>query len=270
MHPTSRLALALSLSLIASRPALAADSPAVALLKGKGLVKSGLYFVVDEETSAIGKWKSARSVLADYQSASDRKARSDQSTRNAVDLEDRRAELEATLAELDIQINAQGMPQGGNQGLGGGSGMGMGPGGQGRGGFNQGFGSSPLIAQRNMLRTQLARITSMQRSVGNTTSAEEKKEAEAQSRKSQQDAKAALGDVRSAVSSVQKRYQELAADPSVQAAFRALEKEKMGGMKLGPSTEFRNMVKSLEKAERVVLGRSRSDTSSRKKTRTRG
>ncbi|QEH34434.1 hypothetical protein OJF2_29730 [Aquisphaera giovannonii] len=279
MLRTIRFAPSCFLALLMTQPGLAADSPTVTMLKGKGLAKSGLYFVIEDEKPAIAKWKAARPALSDYEAAVAKKDRADRAATDAALLAGRRAELEEILSQLDEQINAQGAMQGGNQAMGmaGGMGMGMGmgngpgmaPGGPGRGGFNQAMGMSPLAAQRNMLRAQLARVTSMQRTSGTSDAASAKKATETQAEKAQQEARKALADVRSAVDAAQKRYADLGADQSVRAAFRAMEKEKMAGMKLGPSTEFKSMVKSLEKAERVILGRA-ATTSSRKRARTRG
>ncbi|WP_422928642.1 hypothetical protein [Singulisphaera sp. PoT] len=48
-----------------------------------------------------------------------------------------------------------------------------------------------------------------------------------------------------------------------------LEKEKLGGLKIGPSTAFANMVKTLEKAERMVLAKKATTIGSRKKVKLR-
>jgi hypothetical protein len=91
---------------------------------------------------------------------------------------------------------------------------------------------------------------------------------EAESQKSLESAKADLTELRALVDAAMKRYDELNSDASVGAALQALEKEKLGSFRLGPSPAFKSAVKAAEDAERTVL-RKRTDALSRKKGRSR-
>ncbi|APW61839.1 hypothetical protein [Paludisphaera borealis] len=260
MHRICHVVLTLPLVVFSPAPSQAADSPAIAGLKEKGLARSGRFFVIDAEKPVLEKWKEARAVLTDHLATADRMKEAELSTRDLAQLEERRVELQAKLDEMNQQINEQGIRQGGGA-------AGFGQGGNRQGGFGQGAFVSQLISQRNMIRMNLAEITSTQKAF-KADAGTDKKTLDAQGKQSLEAAKAVLTELRKSVDAVSKRYAELGSDASVKAALQTLEKDKLGTLKLGPSTEFTSVVKSLEKAERMILGKNTS-TVSRKKGKSR-
>jgi hypothetical protein len=248
----------------------------VAALKEKGLARSGRYFVVEGEKAVLDKWKEVRASLNEYLATADRRRGEEQAAQNSARLEERRAELQSSLNEMNQLINEQGFQQ--NQGgfgqPGGGPG---GPGGNRQGGFGPGgFGQttalSQMIARRNMIRMNLNEIDAAQKSL--KASPQASPTADAKARKADDDAsrdaaKTSLAAFRKSVDEVLKQYDDLGSDASVKSAFQALEKEKLTGVKLGPSADFRNVVKSLETAEKKILGRATASTTRKKTTRSR-
>jgi hypothetical protein len=248
MFRVRHLVMSLPIVVFSSAVCPAADPPAIAALKEKGLTRSGRLFVIEDEQAVMEKWKSTRAVLAEYTAAAGRARDAEQAASEAAQLEERRAALQQNLNALDLQIGQQALPQGGN-----------------RGGFGQAGYYSQLISQRNMIRMQLDQIASMQKSA-RTDPRAEKKMPEEDGKKSLEGAKAALVAFRESVDAVTKRYDQLGADASVKAALRTLEKDKLGTFKLGPSSQFKAVVKSLENAERMILAK-KTTTVSRKKVR---
>ncbi|MDG3004088.1 hypothetical protein [Paludisphaera mucosa] len=255
------LVLSLSLVALASSPSQAADAPAVAALKEKGLTRSGRFFVIEAEQAALEKWKAARPVLAGHAANVERKSRADAAAEELAQLEASRVELQNTLSDLDQQVNPQGFQ----------------PGGFGQGGFEQGsfgqtgFGGQAYLAQVNTqrawVRANLVEIASLQRAARSETPKDEKA-LEAEMQKSLEAVRTALAEFREAADAVVRRYDELDVDPAVKSAFQALEKAKLGGLKLGPTPEFGNALKALAKAERTYLEK-KSPVVSRTRSRPR-
>lgn len=249
MRRSHHFALCLPLVLCVGAHGIASDSPSLAKLRTKGLSKSGRYLVIGDEEVVLGRWKASRVTLASSLEVAERRRAAEQEVRNAAELESLRQELQERLNDLNQQINEQNLstalpPSGG-----------PGQGGLARSGFGQAAMAPPLIQQRNMIRAGLAEITAMQRAAkANANPSEDLKSLSSQGQKSQEAARSTLKELRQQVDAVHKRYAELGADSSVKAAFRSLEQEKLGGLKLGPSNEFRSMVKSLEGTERKILG----------------
>ena len=232
------LILSLPFVVLAPVASLGADPRPMALLKEKGLSRSGRLFVLEAEDSVLEKWKATRAVLADYSRVAARMNEAEQAARELAQLEARRVELQERLNELNQQINEQGFQQANNR----------------PGGFGQGAYVSQLISQRNVIRMNLAEIVMTQKSIKDEAGPE-KKALEAASKKSLESATAALKDVRAAVNAVTKRYDELNADASVRKALLKLEKDKVGTFKLGPSMPFKTAAKTLENAERTILAK---------------
>ncbi len=226
--------------------ALGADSPAIGALKEKGLTRSGRLFVIEAEKPVLEKWKEARGVLADYLATAERKNEADLAARESEQLEAQRTELQEKLNELNQQINEQGFQQVNGR----------------PGGFGQGAYLSQLIAQRNLIRMNLAEITP-QKSVG-ADAAPDRKTLEAESKRKLEAARAVLAEIRESADAVTKRYVDLSSDASVRSALQSLEKEKLGTFKVGPSTPFKTAVKALENAEKMILAKKLSTVARRK------
>jgi len=267
-----RLALVFPIVVFPAIPALGADPPAAAALKEKGLSRSGRYFVVEGEKAVLDKWKETRASLNEHLATADRRQGEEQAASDSARLDERRAELQSRLDEMNQQINEQGFQQQAQGGFGqAGGGLG-GPGGNRQGGFGQGgFGQSSalsqMIAQRNMIRMNLNEIASAQKALKSPSTADAKAR-QAEDVASRDAAKKSLAEFRKSVDEILKQYNELGSDASVKSAFQALEREKLTGVKLGPSADFKNVVKSLETAEKKILGRASASTA-RKKTRSR-
>ena len=239
-------ALVLSLVVLSTGVSSAADSPAIAVLKEKGLTRSGRFFVIEAEEPVLQKWQESRAVIASYAAAAGRKNEADLSARELSQLEARRTELQNKLNDLNQQINEQGFQPGNNR----------------QGGGGQGSYISQLIAQRNMIRMNLSELTSTPRPSTDEVKSDQKA-LEAESKKRLEEAKAFLTEFRSEVDQATKQYEKLSSDTAVLTALGMLEKEKIGTFKLGPSTSFKTAVKTLENAERLVLAK-KSSTSRKK------
>lgn len=245
--------IVLSLPLVVVSPALSlgADSPAVAALKEKGLTRSGRLFVLEAEKAVLEKWKDSRAAVAEYAAAARRRDEAERVAGDLAQLEGRRVELQQNLDELNQQINLQGFqPVNGRAG-----------------GFGQGAYLSQLMAQRNMIRMNLNEIAAMQKAF-KTDAGTDRKAQDEETKKSLEAARSTLTDFRKSVDEVTKRYDELNSDASVKSALQALEKDKQGTFKLGPSAAFKSAVKALENAERTILAR-KAPAPARKKGRSR-
>ena len=243
--------LALPLVVFSPVLSLGADSPAIKALKEKGLTRSGRFFLLDAEQPVLDKWKSTRAVMADYNAVAARRNEAELAARESAQLEGRRTELQEHLNDLDQKINVQGFQQGNNRPV----------------GFGQGAYLSQLMAQRDMIRINLAEIASMQKSV-KADRGTDAKTLDAESKKALEAAKAALAEFRGSVNAVTKRYDQLGSDAAVKSALHALEEDRMGTFKLGPSAPFKAVVKALEKAEATILAK-KAAAVPRKKGRSR-
>ncbi|MHC5540218.1 hypothetical protein ACYOEI_18520 [Singulisphaera rosea] len=250
------VAWSFSVVVLASSVSLAADSPALTALKEQGLIRSGRLFVIDAEKPVLQKMKEARATLAEYTATENRKEESGRASGELAQLEACRTELRQRLEDMNQQINEQSFQQG------------NGPGRQGAGNFGRGGFSSPLVAQRNQIRMELAEVESHLKDFKDEVPKEtDRKALEEESKKNRETVKTTLEDLRRSVDEVTKKYDDLRAASSVKAALETLEKDRAGSFKLGPSAAFTAGVKTLENAERLVLKKAASST--RKKGRSR-
>ena len=93
----------------------------------------------------------------------------------------------------------------------------------------------------------------------------DKKTLEADSRKSQEAAKAVLTEIRASVDAVTKRYDELNSDATVKSALVRL-KSKVGSFKLGPSPAFKATVKASKTPNGLSWRRKRPPSPGRKQS----
>ncbi len=250
-------ASSLTLVVLTSSFAWGADSPAISVLKQKGLTRSGRFFVIEAEKPVLKKLRESWTVLTENSAIAKRKSEAEMAATELAQLEERRAELQQRLEETNQQINEQGFQQGNNQAR-------PGPNNFGQGGF-----ASPLSAQRNLIQMSLAEInTALKTAKAETPKDSDRKALEEESRKNLEACKEALAALRKSVDDVMKQYDDLRANTSVKSALLALEKDRLGTFTLGPSTTFKNAVKTIEKAERMILAK-KTSTVSRKKGRSR-
>jgi hypothetical protein len=245
------LVLFLPLMVFSSAPSLGDESPAMTLLKEKGLARSGSVFVIEAERPVLEMSSKIRGVVAEYLATAERKNESELRAQDYAQLEEHRVELQQRLDQLNQQINEQGFQQAGARG----------------GGSGQGTYLSQLISQRNMIQTTLTQVAAAQKPVKALPETDQKT-VEAENKKSVEAAKAFLTEFRASVDAVTKRYDELKSDASVKSALQALEKAKVGSFKLGPSPKYKIAVKSLDTAERLILAK-KTSTQSRKKAKSK-
>jgi prefoldin subunit 5 len=243
----------LVLPIVALAPAhsAAADSPAVTALKAKGLSRSGRVFVIEAERSVLDRWKEIRTAIADHAAAERRKNEAERIEQETAQLEEHRRELQAQLDVLNQQINEQGLPQGTYR----------------QGGFGQGAYVSQLVGRRNMILMNLSETVSTQKAYKSNSGTDQKSQ-EAEGKKSLAAVEAMLNEFRELVAAVTKQYDKLNADTAVIAALAALEKDKVGTFKLGPSPAFKNAIKALESAERSIHPK-KTSTPTRRKSNSR-
>ena len=197
--------------------------------------------------------KEARATLASHAELAQRKDQADQADRELAQLEAHQKELQEKLNELNQQINEQGFQQGnapprpGNNNL-----------------AQRGFGQQ-LINQRDMIKANLNEMAMVQKT--RKSQASDKKTFDEEIKKSTETAKALLAELRPMVDEVTNRYVSLGADADVKSAFSAMEKSGQGSFKLGPSEAFKSAVRTLDQAERLLLGK--KSALPRKKTRSR-
>ena len=152
----------LALLLIALRcgwtPSRGADAASESLLKSRGLTKSGHAFVIEAETPVLAKMKELRVALDIYSAAAHRKARAEQDATQISQIEERRAELQSELEELNQQINLQGSQTQGGQPF---NGFAR-PGGM---NFQQTTFTTRLSNQRDQVKNYLAEIRFQEREI---------------------------------------------------------------------------------------------------------
>ncbi len=89
-------------------PTRGADSASEAVLKEKGLTKSGHTFVIEDEKPVLAKMKEVRGIFATYATVAEKQAAAEQVAMQSAQLVQNRAELQANLNMLNQQINASG------------------------------------------------------------------------------------------------------------------------------------------------------------------
>jgi prefoldin subunit 5 len=230
-----------------------ADSPSVSALKEKGLTRSGITFVIEAEKPVLAKMKEARAVFAGYAAVAERQAVAEQVATRLTQLEQRRVELQNNLNDLNQQINEQGYAQANNS-----PGPGM------RNLAQSGL-VSQMIAQRNLIRNTMAEVSLEQNTLNaDAPQSKDRTAPDEDVKKKAEACKASLAELRPRVDEVTKKYADLGADVSVKAAISSLEKETKANLKLGPSDAFKAAAKTLDQAERKLLGK-KTPAFSRKK-----
>src|SRR4051812_24584075 len=109
MHQVRSAGFLLAFVVLGSGGTRGADSPpaSVAALKQKGLTKSGLTFVLEAEKPVLAGMKEVRALVADHARAAEKQAMAEQVATRLAQVEERRAELQDNLNDLNQQINEQ-------------------------------------------------------------------------------------------------------------------------------------------------------------------
>ena len=226
-------------------------------LKEKGLTKVGTVFVIDAEKPVLAKWKETRASFAAYAAMSDQQTANQQLADRASQLEENRANLQSQLEDLNLRIGDQGSTGGNNS-----------PGGFGGGGFPGRSFPSPLIGERNQIKAMLAEVTAEQKTLKNQSpQAKDNASLDNRVKRAEETFKAALGELRTQMDEVKKKYTDLEADPVVKPVL-ADAKKANPKLRIGPSDSFNSASKELDKAEQRFLGK-KATVVSKKKTRTK-
>jgi hypothetical protein len=256
--------LSLFLMLLGSSRSLGAEQSTVSALKEKGITKSGVTLVIEAEKPVLTKVKEVRELLTNTIAATTRKAEAEQAITELARLKESRADLQEKLNELNQLINEQGFQQANNAPR-----PGNGPPGQGNNTFAQAGYLQQLIAQRNMLKSNLVEITSAQNAINAHLPATDTKAMDGEVKANLEASKATVAEMRPMIDEVLKRYTDLASDPSVKAAIGELERATKAKFKLGPSDGFKAAVKMLDEAERKLLGKKPLAASNSKKKKSK-
>lgn len=230
-----------------------AENPTDAALKDRGLTKAGTVYTIEAEKPALAKLKDARAAFQAYAALSGEKGKHEELAAQSAQLEENRANLQSRLDALNLQVAADG----GNPNNGPG---GLGPGGTGGIGGLGGFGIpgqtvSPQAQERDQVRAALAQVTAEQRTVKNQSPQPKDSTAlEERIKKAEQAFKTTLGELRTQVDEVRKKYADLEADDSVKTLLADAKKANSKN-RIGPSDTLNNGIKELEKAERQFLGK---------------
>lgn len=260
----SRRPIELALILLAIMPGWSrgADSPPVTALKDMGLTKSGHVFVIEAEKPVLEKMKDVRAVANGYADAADRQAAAEQLIYQIAQREERCAELQANVNEMNQRINQQSFLQ-----------QQQNTNGMGRNRAQQqqmAAAMSQLTTQRGQIQAGLNEVAQEQRTLKASALQPKARTAlDDEVKTKAEDFKAALVELRPMVDEVTKKYTELAADPAVQAALAEIAKASKSLAKLGPSEAFTAAIKALDQAERRYLGKKPATAAKKAKAKAR-
>jgi uncharacterized phage infection (PIP) family protein YhgE len=219
--------------------ARAADGPAAKtspeeLLKGLGLHRAhAVYYVLDAEAEVKKKLGVARSLLERWNSVRSQQAALQEVGGQIQALTEQSNQLRQAINSSNMQMNNYRMSYGGR-------------------GFR---GYNPMLAQRNQYTMTLNAVNqqlNLLKSQAPTPQRSKELDAEAQR---QRDAfVSAVHDLRELVDSTVQKYDELAKNDQAKAALATLGQTAHVALKLGPSREFLDAVKQLERAEKSLKG----------------
>lgn len=232
----------------------AADPAAEAVLKGKGLAKSGRVYVIEAEAPALEKMNEVKAAHRAYLAAVERLEAADQFASQVAGLEQERRAMQASLNALNHAASQQQrMSHYGRRGS----------------RYSSGAMNSPLVAERNQARVALAQIASTQAAAkSQIPSAKDRKALEDAAKVKQDALKKTLEELRPMVDEVTAKYADLNADPRVRKALEDLASASKTVVKTGPSEPFAAGARALAQAERQFLGKTPTTASaSRKKAR---
>ena len=257
-HPNRPIKLAALFVVLVAGWCPADDSPPVAALKAKGLIKTGHVFAHEEaEKPALEKMKEVKAVANIYSQAADRQLAAEQAVYQLAQLDQSRVEIQTNLDNLNQQINQQSAQQ---------------QGGTGRNRVQQQQNATvmnQLVAQRNQYKAGLDEVALEQKTLkANIPQGKARAELDDDVKKKGEAFKAALAELRPMVDEVTRKYADIAADPSVKASLAEVAKMSKAAANVGPSDAFQAGTKALEQAERRFLGK-KPTPAAKKKVRTK-
>ncbi len=238
--------LAATLGMVGVIAAHADDTGFNGVLSKNGLTRAhGLYILKEPESEA-------RQKLAEMQS---RYKDLSMSYNQQMEFEYEAIQIQELTQQSNVLKNALNQY---NRALGGGR----------RGRYGNSMVNGELSAERVMVQQNYAMATQqLQMLKGRVPSAKIKKDLSDRIGKQRLELEGAVNELRTAVDSVVDKYDTLAKDEAIKSALNAASDTPVKP-KLGPSKEFHDMVKTLEKMERALKTGTVKPTASKKKSKT--
>jgi hypothetical protein len=228
------------------------DSEFEAALKAKGLSKTLSTWVIEDEKPVLAAMKEARAVFYSFAQVAERKSAAELLAAQSKMLDAQRAELQSNLNVLNQQIAQMPNPA---------TGMGR----QAKY-YKQTAANNPLLAQKSQLQAALTETNQTQQAIKSQIPApKDKATIDAEVKNKQEAFKTTLTDLRKQIDEVTKKYEALAADETVKKSIDHLKESTKAKVKLGPSDHFLAMMKEVDKAEQLYLGKTPPPSAAAKK-----
>src|SRR5208282_1009651 len=211
-----------------------------AVLKGHNLERSGTTWILGNEKAVLKDLRDARDVyrqVAQGMMSQQELAFGAQNRQDALlQLRERSAVLDQSIAEFDVQLNALVAPPGGNN-------------------FVQQQ-RNVLSQQRNLLVAEhnqvVNQLNTLQEQQNKDQGQDQKLQLNAEVAQSREKYMQAVLDLRKSVDELTAKYDVLSKNPEITKALEALSASTKSKQKLGPSAKIRDAIKLLEKAEGSV------------------
>ncbi len=238
------IGLAVLLAAVASAAAQGQDAAPAgltpqAVLKSHNLERSGTTWTLGDEKAVLKDLRDARDVyrqVAQGMMSQQELAFGAQNRQDALlQLRERSAVLDQSIAEFDVQLNAMVVPPGGNNFVN-----------QQRNQLSQQ--KNILVAERNQVVNMLNTLQEQNKDQGE----DQKLQLNAEVAQSREKYMQAVLDLRKSVDELTAKYDVLSKNPEITKALEALSASTKSKQKLGPSAKIRDAIKLLEKAEGSV------------------
>ena len=211
-----------------------------AVLKSHNLERSGTTWTLRDEKAVLKDLRDARDVYRQVAQGMMSQQELEFGAQNRQDallqLRERSAVLDQSIAEFDVQLNALVAPPGGNN-------------------FVQQQ-RNLLSQQRNLLVAEhnqvVNQLNTLQEQQNKDQGQDQKLQLNAEVAQSREKYMQAVLDLRKSVDELTAKYDELAKNPEATKALEALSASTKSKQRLGPSAKIRDAIKLLEKAERSV------------------
>ena len=211
-----------------------------AVLKSHNLERSGTTWTLRDEKAVLKDLRDARDVYRQVAQGMMSQQELEFGAQNRQDallqLRERSAVLDQSIAEFDVQLDALVAPPGGNN-------------------FVQQQ-RNLLSQQRNLLVAEhnqvVNQLNTLQEQQNKDQGQDQKLQLNAEVAQSREKYMQAVLDLRKSVDALTAKYDELAKNPEATKALEALSASTKSKQRLGPSAKIRDAIKLLEKAERSV------------------
>ena len=211
-----------------------------AVLKGHNLVRSGTTWILGDEKAVLKDLRDAQDVYRQVAQGMMSQQELEFGAQNRQDallqLRERSAVLDQSIAEFDMQLNALVAPPAGNN-------------------FVQQQ-RNVLSQQRNLLVTEhnqvVNQLNTLQEQQNKDQGQDQKLQLNAEVAQSREKYMQAVLDLRKSADGLTAKYDELSKNPEVTKALEALSASTKSKQRLGPSAKIRDAIKLLERAEGSV------------------